>query len=894
MKPKYDFDDIKNQYTGDINLLYALLPGGIMRGAEFRCGSINGEPGDSLGYNTTTGIWADFASGHKGGSIVDLVMAVKQFTNPADAAAWILENKGVAPTKQRQQKKGLTQLNIAPRGIPAPTTVYVDGKNEAISNAWAYHDALGDVLMYDVRVDRPDGSKLVLPMHWEGGRWALGTIAKDRPLYNLHKIPDASKIVVVEGCKTADALSQYLTRTCVITWQGGCNGVDNTDWTPVSGRQVIIVPDADNKDGLEWEQQPGMKAALNIANKLKKQGCTIKIVDTSSMATHKDGWDFADALAEGWDKQRVLDFIADNSKPFGKTKLVKDEVFMAEEVEVVIKEKNPNEVQYKDEYFKCLGYNDGMYFYYVKATGLLHTLKPTEHNKQNLISLAPLSFWEAYFSKGKSGVDWLAAADEFMRVQERVGMYDESRVRGRGAWLDEGRIVLHIGDKLVVDGVPMEVHAFSTRYLYERRPRIHLPLQTMLPDEWSAKLIDLYKMPRWRRPYYGEILAGWVFSSLICGVFPMRTHLYIDGEKKAGKSWLINNLILPVLGDNKLAVEGATTEAGIREALRADVLPVIFDESEGEQQNDKIRLQGVFNLARAAATSNGATILKGSVNGKGLSRYTCRSAFLFASINVSMTQSADISRTITVSLRGKPHSSSPAEVKEADFESFAKMSEFAATLLKPDYCRCLFTRAIKLADNMLRTQRVISDVATKRLGDKRLGDQLGMIGAGVWHLQHQQVASEKEAQDLIEKLKIADDVMIEEDDNLTCLQWLFAQDISINISGMRQTLRLVSLISEISKSTECSWANKELLLRELKSAGIDVKNGELYLATSSALYPARMFAKSMFGANGWRSALKRIPGVRETTGNQYFCQYTVSKALVIPLEKIEHLGNIGD
>ena len=864
-----DFDEIKNQYTGDINLLYHLLPGGVMRGAEFRAGSINGEPGDSFGYNTNTGIYADFATGDKGGSIIDLVMAVKKLDSPLEAAEYILDYAGKAPTTPapaRQKKKTLEALTPAPRGIPAPTKVYAEGEQRDISRAWAYRDKFGDVLMYDVRVDLPEGGKLVMPMHWAGGSWALGTIPKDRPLYRLEAIAEASKILIVEGCKTADALQQYMGKSLVITWQGGSNAVAKTDWSPLRGRSnVIIIPDAD---------EPGRKAATQIANLLVDMDCTVKICDTSSMESVKSGWDFADALADGWNSDKVFDFILENLRVFGEEEkpTEKDpETFETEIPEIVIKEQQKEKVEYKDDYFKCLGYNEGMYFYYVKATGLLHTLAPKDHTRNNLIALAPLSFWEANFTSGKQ-VDWVGAADYFIRVQEKIGMYDYTKVRGRGAWLDEGRIVLHIGDKLIVDDVPTEIHAFQTKYHYERRPPMYLPLQTVLPDKYSAKFIELCQMARWRNAAYGEILAGWVFSAMIGGIFPMRSHVYIDGEKKSGKSWLINNVIAPALGENKLAVEGATTEAGIRAALRADTLPVIFDESEAEQKTDAVRLQGVFNLARAAATSDGGSVLKGAANGQsGGVRYTCRSAFLFASINVSMAQAADLSRTIMLSLRGKPSASAPDDVKKADYENFLRMSEFASNLLTADYCRCLFTRAIKLAPMMLKSAKMISDCASRQLGDRRIGDQLGMVGAGVWHLRHQE--------------QIGEEKKWEEDDNAMALQWLLSQEISMNISGSKTLVRLLSLINECVQGTS-AWGSPDLLLKQLREQGIDIQDGQLFFSVASAHYPSRIFALSQWGSNGWKSAFLRLPFSAKTLKNHYFCQFVRAAAIMIPIKTI--------
>lgn len=66
-----------------------LLPGGRREGAEWRCGSVQGEPGKSLGVHlngTKAGRWADFATGESG-DLLDLIEAVLNL-DTAGAIGW--------------------------------------------------------------------------------------------------------------------------------------------------------------------------------------------------------------------------------------------------------------------------------------------------------------------------------------------------------------------------------------------------------------------------------------------------------------------------------------------------------------------------------------------------------------------------------------------------------------------------------------------------------------------------------------------------------------------------------------------------------------------------------------------------------------------------------------
>ncbi len=73
-----------------------LLPNGRREGAEWRCGSVNGEPGKSLGIHLTgakSGVWSDFASGESG-DLLDLTQACLRL-DKGGAVLWAKEWLGI-------------------------------------------------------------------------------------------------------------------------------------------------------------------------------------------------------------------------------------------------------------------------------------------------------------------------------------------------------------------------------------------------------------------------------------------------------------------------------------------------------------------------------------------------------------------------------------------------------------------------------------------------------------------------------------------------------------------------------------------------------------------------------------------------------------------------------
>ena len=81
-----------------------LLPNGRRDGAEWRCGSLGGEPGQSLALRLTgarAGVWSDFASGDRGDAL-DLVAAIHCGGDKGEAMRWArrwlgLGDAGAAP-----------------------------------------------------------------------------------------------------------------------------------------------------------------------------------------------------------------------------------------------------------------------------------------------------------------------------------------------------------------------------------------------------------------------------------------------------------------------------------------------------------------------------------------------------------------------------------------------------------------------------------------------------------------------------------------------------------------------------------------------------------------------------------------------------------------------------
>lgn len=190
---------------------------------------------------------------------------------------------------------------ITPIPSNAPPAPEVHPQHGQPSCVWRYFNAAGELLQLTYRFDAGDGGKQVLPLSYctDGNRhaWRWQALPEPRPLYGLETLADAARVVVCEGEKATDAARRLLGKIPVVTWPGGSNAVDKADFTPLAGKTVAVWPDAD---------APGIKAAIAVAEACNVAGAeAVKVTEPPPGVA--EGWDLADAEAEGWTRQQVLE-----------------------------------------------------------------------------------------------------------------------------------------------------------------------------------------------------------------------------------------------------------------------------------------------------------------------------------------------------------------------------------------------------------------------------------------------------------------------------------------------------------------------------------------------------------------------------------------------------------
>ena len=117
------------------------------------------------------------------------------------------------------------------------------------------------------------------------------------------------------------------------------------------------------------------------------------------------------------------------------------------------------------------------------------------------------------------------------------------------------------------------------------------------------------------------------------------------GPPQSGKT-TIHSLAAKLLHPLGISADGQSSEAGIRQTLGPDSLPILIDEFESDQHGSGLR--GVLRLARSASSADNP-VLRGTPEGKAM-QFSLRTTFFFSAVNAGRMSPADQSRILLLEL----------------------------------------------------------------------------------------------------------------------------------------------------------------------------------------------------------------------------------------------------
>lgn len=729
-------------------------------------------------------------------------------------------------------------------------------------------------------------------------RWVMHGIGADKPLYGIDQCADSSTILIVQGERKRDIVSRNYTKYPCVSIVGGDGAIATMDLSPLHGKTVIVWPDND------WEgssKGSGMRCARRIAERLEGKA-SVNII-TPPGEEKPSGWDLGDAFeSDNWTEDDLNAYARGHIERYSG--FVSEEISFENEKQ---KEKKTQPDRHESnelpannagsiipKYITFLGYDRGTNFYYCQERKQVISISASKHSKLTLIALAPEDVWQACFyesvSETTGQIKWSleSAVNYLSRKSVSAGMYDPEKIRAGGCWVDEKRVVMHLGDHLVVDGADTSLGEFKTKFIYERRPCVEFDsTKKMMPAE-AQFVIKIADSLHWKNKDSSKFMLGWAILAPICGTLKKRPHLWLTGSSGCGKSTVLAEFLKPLLGGLAQCPNGSSTEAGIRQSMSGVAAPIIMDEAEGHDKLSRERIQSILTLARTAYDDQSSNTARGSAEGQAKS-FKVRSMFGFAAINNSMEFEQDINRIAVLELKN------PSLILgEEEARRQWKVLCNSLTYIDQDLGQRMVTRTMSIVNKIHEAIDVIKPAVSANTGSARLGDTYGTLLAGYWMLCNDEPPTEEQAQDLANGINWASYIDPElgngGGDSTECLAAILQIQVRGEINGRSTTATIGELIDMVHvqpgrySELDVDEYNRRDARMILGRYGVRVDDDGLLVANKSSSLSKNLI-DSPYGA-GWKGNLERIQGSRKCDKVVNFGPGVRSRCVLIPWSEV--------
>lgn len=518
--------------------------------------------------------------------------------------------------------------------------------------------------------------------------------------------------------------------------------------------------------------------------------------------------------------------------------------------------------------WRCLGYNRETYYYFSQGKQQITALKAAQHTPLTLLQLADLNYWQRFMhADGKlTGEQWQQIANSLMQGCHHAGIFVEKRVRGRGAWVDGKRVVVHMGDMARVDGEPTPLSDVPGRQIYEAAEPWEFEFGAAATNTQAHKLAELTQRLTWQESMSGALFAGWCVIAPVCGALKWRSHIWVTGPAKAGKTTAVKEIAGRIVGPAAVTFDGKTTEAGIRQTMQFDALPIILDEAESEDDAAAARMQGILDLARVA--SSGGNIAKGSQGGRAM-QFVARSCFLFSSINTALKHHADESRVTRLTL-----AKNTGDKALTHYQDLMRDIDAAFT---PEFAGAMFARTVENMHALLANIETFKTAAATAFGDRRAADQVGPMLAGFYLCHSTGRISLKDAEDFIAKHDWTDHASLDSvSDEKRLLSYLMSRRLRVTLgNGSPRELSVGQAIYECRDEL-----HGKAYYDALGARGVKVDHDTFTISNTAEGIVE--WLKGTQWASDWKRPLGDIDGAEKTRSSVYFAPAIITRGVILP------------
>ncbi len=202
------------------------------------------------------------------------------------------------------------------KGISDDFGVSWEQQKSRVIKTYDYHGADGNLLFQVCRMEPKDFRQR---QPGNNGKWTWNLKGIEPVLYRLPEISKANEILIVEGEKDADNLSN-------IGFTATTSPMGAKKWKPeynepLNGKNIVLIPDNDNE---------GREHMARVAQSLNGNTKSLKWIDLPGLPSKGDMSDFIATFADKEQAAERLSILIDQAKPYQPPKKVTiDDIIMS-------------------------------------------------------------------------------------------------------------------------------------------------------------------------------------------------------------------------------------------------------------------------------------------------------------------------------------------------------------------------------------------------------------------------------------------------------------------------------------------------------------------------------------------------------------------------------------
>jgi putative DNA primase/helicase len=404
----------------------------------------------------------------------------------------------------------------------------------------------------------------------------------------------------------------------------------------------------------------------------------------------------------------------------------------------------------------------------------------------------------------------------------------------------------------------------QSEFVYEAAEHIETGLEEpieILTTEQGHKLVELANQFLWTDRLSHKLLLGWIVVAPMCGCLEWRPHVWLTGGTGCGKGTVLNYFVKPLTPFRfPTDFSGNSTEAGIRQSVGIDALPIIYDEAESEDDAGRVRIRKILSLIRASSSAT-EKMVQGSTTGKAI-LFELKCSFLLSSINTLIDRAADRRRIAVLELR---KSDDPLQ-----WDALQKQLEYVTPALGSS----LFARTFHLWKKVVKPNiAVFKDQVGKYLGDTTAGDQYGPLLAGAYLLENDEPVEAADAWEIVKgedwsnfgkpNPKERDERRVLD----TILEVLVPVQVGSQVGSHSEKVAIGELVHVVYGDSDLTGIDRPEARKSLARHGIKVESDSVCVAHHAAELQ-KLLPKGP--SQNWPQHLRRLPGAETPEQSVWF------------------------